>query len=679
METPAPDSTRSHLPRRIGEYEIQRVLGSGGMATVYAALQKQPRRIVAVKVMRSTSDPNVALRRFRREIEILGRLRHPCIAQVFEAGVHDDGGGSVPFFVMEYVPGARLITEYAEQKDLPLRDRLKLFVKVCAAVEHGHRNKVIHRDLKPGNILVDSGGDPKIIDFGVARAVDLSVASQTMQTDAGSLLGTIQYMAPEQLEPKQDLDARCDVYALGAVLYKLLTGRAPYDLAGLPLFTAAEIIRGDDPKRPSLIVPELKGDLETIILKALAKDRTQRYRTAGSFGRDIVRFLADEPINARRASLLHRVRLLTRRRRREVLTGLAIALIAMVAAGIVLQQRLVLTRQRDAAAIAVTAPVAGAAGDIPAATNEPQDQLDAAEASASGTGFALSGLRAGPADLAFDPTGRFLAAGLPDHRLLMWNLAERRIAISSEDHEARVAHVAFTDDGSSLASVGVDGRIILIDAATSRIDGKVRRGCESPASLTVGETLLALGCSDLTLRVYHRGGELQRTLRGTRGAFTAVAFSRAGDLLAAGSERAGVWLFDVASGDLLRRMETPPGRIVATGFVAGGDHLAAVTSGGSIMRWALGHEEVDGEALPSIGGDIVDARFDPTGRWLICATSQEITIVDLVRFRIAGDPQRPGLEGGITAVAIGPTGQYAFGALDGTLRVESASATLTPR
>ena len=152
------DRPARSLPSEIGGYRIQRVLGTGGMATVYAALQKQPRRTVAVKVMRSAADADVALRRFRREIEILGRLRHPYIAQVYDAGVHHDAGGSAPFFVMEYVPRAKTIVEFAEQHDLSIRDRLKLMVKVCAAVEHGHQRKIIHRDLKPSNVLIDEQG-----------------------------------------------------------------------------------------------------------------------------------------------------------------------------------------------------------------------------------------------------------------------------------------------------------------------------------------------------------------------------------------------------------------------------------------------------------------------------------------------------------------------------------------
>src|SRR5690606_14621646 len=219
------------VPIEIGGYRIQRVLGSGGMATVYAALQPQPRRIVALKVMKAAVASDIAFRRFKREIEILGKLHHPYIAQVFDAGTHAAADGTVmPYFVMEYISGGKNILQYVAEKQLDLRERLKLFAKVCAAVEHGHLNKIIHRDIKSSNILITPEGDPKVIDFGVAHATEIEVAGQTMHTEAGRLVGTLQYMSPEQVSGRpEDLDPRCDVYALGVLLYRMLTGRPPHD------------------------------------------------------------------------------------------------------------------------------------------------------------------------------------------------------------------------------------------------------------------------------------------------------------------------------------------------------------------------------------------------------------------------------------------------------------------
>jgi serine/threonine protein kinase len=217
--------------RRIGQYKVKQVLASGGMGTVYLAMQDEPRRAVAVKLMKRGVTSRSALRRFRFEAQLLARLRHPGIAQIYEAGTFDDGAGGAPYFAMEYVPAARPLTAHAREKKLEVRQRLELFAAVCDAVAHGHQKGIIHRDLKPSNILVDSAGRPKIIDFGVARATDSDMAVTTLQTELGQLVGTLQYMSPEQCgDDPLDIDTSSDVYALGVVLYELLCEELPYDL-----------------------------------------------------------------------------------------------------------------------------------------------------------------------------------------------------------------------------------------------------------------------------------------------------------------------------------------------------------------------------------------------------------------------------------------------------------------
>ena len=278
------------MPKKIGHYHLRQLIGSGGMAVVYLAVQEHPRRTVALKLMKSGVTSRSALRRFEYESQILARLRHPSIAQVYEAGTHDDGTGGVPFFAMEYIASARTITDYANEKKLGARQRLELFVKVCEAVHHGHQKGIIHRDLKPGNILVDSSGEPKIIDFGVARATDSDMAVTTLQTDIGQLVGTVQYMSPEQCEADPaDLDTRSDVYALGVVLYELLCGQLPYDVTRVAIHEAARVIREHSPARPSTINRTLRGDLETITLKAMrrsASGATSRRATWPGTSRD---------------------------------------------------------------------------------------------------------------------------------------------------------------------------------------------------------------------------------------------------------------------------------------------------------------------------------------------------------------------------------------------------------
>jgi tetratricopeptide (TPR) repeat protein len=307
---------RDRLPEKIGQFHIKGVLASGGMGVVYSAVQEHPRRTVAVKVMKHGIASRSAMRRFEYESQVLARLRHPGIAQVYEAGTHDDGSGAVPYFAMEYVPNAKPITQFVRDKALGTRERLKLFARVCDAVHHGHQKGVIHRDLKPDNILVDPNGDVKIIDFGVARGTDSDLALTTLQTEVGQLIGTLQYMSPEQCEAHPDaIDARSDVYALGVVLFELLVGRLPYTISGQQVLHATEVIREHAPTRPSTIDRSLRGDVETIVLSALEKDPQRRYPSASDFAQDLRAYLKNEAIRARPPSAVYQVRLFARRHR----------------------------------------------------------------------------------------------------------------------------------------------------------------------------------------------------------------------------------------------------------------------------------------------------------------------------------------------------------------------------
>ncbi|MCP4759492.1 MAG: serine/threonine protein kinase [Planctomycetes bacterium] len=325
------DGERSMLGRTIGHFTIKRIIGIGGMGAVYEAMQESPRRIVALKMMRSGVTSRSALRRFQYEVQTLARLRHPGIAQIYEAGMTDDGEGGIPWFAMEYLAGSKPLTQYAIDKNLDTHQRLKLFEHVCDAAHHGHQKGIIHRDLKPGNILVTSSGDPKIIDFGVARSTDSDMAVTTLQTDVGVLIGTMQYMSPEQCAADpHDIDVRSDVYALGVVLFELLTGRPPYTIADRPIHEAARVVREDPPTRPSELVGVLRGDIETICLKALEKERDRRYQSAVELRQDIHRLLQGEPIIARRPTLRYHLKLLYRRHRTPVVLSIAMICLLVV-------------------------------------------------------------------------------------------------------------------------------------------------------------------------------------------------------------------------------------------------------------------------------------------------------------------------------------------------------------
>jgi serine/threonine protein kinase/tetratricopeptide (TPR) repeat protein len=315
---------------RVGQYTIDSLLGVGGMGAVYRAMQQSPHRTVALKLMKPGLITPRAMRRFELESEVLGRLSHPGIASIHEAGVHE----GAPFFAMEFVDGPTL-TEYVESHELGTRDRLALFAKICDAVQHAHAKGIIHRDLKPHNILVGEIGEPskpqpKILDFGVARATDTDVQTATMRTDIGQLVGTIPYMSPEQVAADpDDIDTRSDVYALGVVLYELLAGRLPYEIERKLIHEAARIIRYDAPLRLSSINYTLRGDVETIVAKALEKERDRRYQSAHDLGSDIRHYLSDEPIAARPPSAWYQLCKFSRRNK-ALVGGSSLALVALV-------------------------------------------------------------------------------------------------------------------------------------------------------------------------------------------------------------------------------------------------------------------------------------------------------------------------------------------------------------
>tara|TARA_B100000959_G_scaffold260281_1_gene296651 strand:- start:1068 stop:3335 length:2268 start_codon:yes stop_codon:yes gene_type:complete len=315
------------MPSEIGRYKILGVIGSGGMGHVYEAMQEAPRRRVALKVIKSGAASEMALRRFEFETQILAKLHHPNIAQIYEAGTWKSPEGDVPFFAMEYIPGRRGLIEYAQKRDLSLRDRLALFTKVCEAVHHGHQKGVIHRDLKPDNILVDTNGEPKIIDFGVARATDADLAVTTMQTTMGQLIGTLQYMSPEQCDADPDrIDTRSDVYALGVILFQLLSGKLPYDLRRQAIHEAVRVIKEERPSSMATLSGTLKGDVDTIAMKALEKDRNRRYQSAAELANDIGHFLNSEPIEARPLSFAYQMQLFTKKYKRTCAAVIALTI-----------------------------------------------------------------------------------------------------------------------------------------------------------------------------------------------------------------------------------------------------------------------------------------------------------------------------------------------------------------
>jgi serine/threonine protein kinase/WD40 repeat protein len=339
-----------------GRYKLLHVLGEGGMGIVYLAEQTEPvKREVALKVIKPGMDSRRVLARFEAEQQALALLEHPHVARVYDAGLAPSGR---PYFVMEYVKGIP-ITEHCDKYRLTIEDRLHLFLHVCEAIQHAHQKGIIHRDLKPSNILVaiqDQEMIPKVIDFGVARAVSQPLTERTLYTEQGQIIGTPEYMSPEQAEMTcQDIDTRSDIYSLGAVLYELLTGVLPFESDTLRQGPdhLRKIIGKEDPQTPSarlsslthedctriagrrrvdssVLRRTLRGDLEWIVMKCLEKDRTRRYETANELATDLRRYLANETVVARPPTVVYRLQKAWRRNKTLYSAGAAVAITLVV-------------------------------------------------------------------------------------------------------------------------------------------------------------------------------------------------------------------------------------------------------------------------------------------------------------------------------------------------------------
>ncbi|MCH8153158.1 MAG: protein kinase [Planctomycetes bacterium] len=353
---------------RVGPYKILESLGEGGFAVVYLAEQTEPiRRRVALKVIKPGMDTKQVIARFEAERQALAVMDHPNVAKVFDAGVTPPEAGSRPYFVMEHVPGVS-ITEHCDRQRLNIEERLELFMQVCEAVQHAHQKGIIHRDLKPSNILVtvkNGQAVPKVIDFGVAKALHQRLTEKTLFTEQGQLIGTPEYMSPEQAEmTAQDIDTRTDIYSLGVLLYELLTGALPFDPTTLRQAAFAEIqriIREQEPPKPSTrlstlreasgdlaaqlarrrgtdarsLLRDVRGDLDWITMTALEKDRARRYASATELAADVSRFLRDDPVEARPPEAWYRLRKLVSRHR--IAVGIGLLLAGMMAAGVAFQ------------------------------------------------------------------------------------------------------------------------------------------------------------------------------------------------------------------------------------------------------------------------------------------------------------------------------------------------------
>jgi len=479
-------------PESIGRYRILRVIGEGGMGIVYEAEQEHPRRTVALKIVRHGISSPELVRRFEQESSALGRLQHPGIAQIYEAGTVDTGFGPQPYFAMELIRGLPP-REFAELHHLDTRQRIEIMVRICDAVHHAHQRGLIHRDLKPANILVDDAGQPKILDFGVVRVTDSDTRS-TIETDIGQLIGTLAYMSPEQaLADPLELDTRTDVYALGIVLYELLTGKLPYTVSG-KIHEAIQAIRDEDPARISSVDRAYRGDIETIVGKALEKDKTRRYESASGMAADLQHYLRSEPIAARAPSMTYQLRMLVRRKKSLValvagvlvlwilLTGYTISMsqtyqylraVADAERDIAVDARKLAAKERD---LARSAEQQGLIALDRAVAAEKQAQQNLADITsqrllALWQSLARESIR-GTADREDDRTAllavqamRFNLRTPNQARILVEDALQQAMRMSPWTHdlldgfETEVFCVAYSADGKRIAAGGLDGLV----------------------------------------------------------------------------------------------------------------------------------------------------------------------------------------------------------------------------
>ncbi len=641
-------SSAPPLPEHLGRYRLLRLLGQGGMGAVYEAEQDDPRRIVALKVVRPGLASPSLLKRFRHESQILGRLHHSGIAQVYEAGLANDGQ---PFFAMEFIQGLPL-DEFARLHARTLEARGELLARVCDAVQHAHEQGVVHRDLKPTNILVEEAGQPKVLDFGVARVTDVDVLTEAALTQTGQFVGTPNYMSPEQVSgDPATIDCRADVYALGVILFELAAHRLPFRLENRPFAETARLILEEDPPKLGSIDLELRGDVETIVSKALEKDRARRYASAAELAADLRRWLAHKPIQARPPSALYHMRKFARRHRGLVggaaATGLALiagTVFSLLFAFGEARQRQEADRARGAAlretyqARLAAAAMALREGNFRTA----EHQLDAAPPELRG--WEWQHLRARVSDLSpvvleapefdslmeyFPPGKRLLAR--KGNKVVLADLQTR--AVLREVCDASSFRDALASSGFMLAYARPESGTMLLDETGAQTNIPVTwEGGNLGHSLSASEDrkLLAVwnrsSPSDRWLRLFELpSGRLRLTIERPE-RLRSVAFSPDGTRVAGGSKEPDVFLWDAATG-ATTLLHGHTAQVNSVAFHPDGKRLVSGSSDGTIRQWDVGAgQPIDvrrghrrGVTQPIYMRDdegILGVRYSPDGQWI---------------------------------------------------------------
>ncbi|HEU0173509.1 MAG TPA: protein kinase [Blastocatellia bacterium] len=698
-------------PTFIGSYRILRKLGEGGMGVVYEAEQQHPRRSVALKIIRGgrlMSDYQVKL--FQREAQALARLKHPGIAAIYEAGRTDEGQH---YFIMELVRGAPLL-DYVKGNRLTgtqapsgVRRRLELFLKICEAISYAHQRGVIHRDLKPANILVADesesfdgaspvGGEVKVLDFGLARITDDEGAGASGVSEAGQIRGTLPYMSPEQLRGDPgEIDVRADVYALGVILYEMLTERLPYDLEHATAPQAIRIICEEAPKPTVRMLSETRDrkngktgridrDVETIVFKALEKEPERRYRSAAAMAEDVTRYLTNQPIHARPPSALYQFRKLVARHKAPFALSAAVFALLLGFAITMAAQSARIARERDKVAqqelsnrrLLYAANMNMAMQAWEANYIKRVQELVESYIPKSGQEdmrefewyylwrlchrdlLTLKGHGDYVTSVAFSPDGKKLATGSWDGAAKLWDVGAGRELATLKGHRTYVFSVAFSPDGKRLATGSWDHTAKLWDAVTGRELATLKGhgdGVWSVAFSPDGKRL-ATGSRDRTVKLWDAmtGRELA-TLKGHRDYVYSVTFSPDGKRLATGSWDHTVKLWDAGAGRELATLKGHEDAVLSVVFSPDGKMLATGSRDRTAKLWNV----VASRNLATLKGhedEILSVAFSPDGKKL--ATGSRDRTVKL--WDVSAGRELATLKGHgdyVTSVAFSPDGK----------------------
>jgi WD40 repeat protein len=656
-----------------GRYKLVEEIGEGGMGSVYMAQQTVPvKRAVAVKVIKAGMDSKAVLARFEAERQALALMDHPNIARVLDAGTTVGGR---PFFVMELVKGVP-ITQFCDERKLTPRQRLELFVPVCQAIQHAHQKGIIHRDLKPSNVMIalyDDRAVPKVIDFGVAKATGQSLTDRTLMTGFGAVVGTPEYMSPEQANLNNlDIDTRSDVYSLGVLLYELLTGTTPVDRKSLgkaALLEILRIVREIEVPRPSLKLSTIdtlpsvaanrgtepaklsklmKGELDWVVLKALEKDRGRRYETANGLARDIQRYLVDEVVEARPPSAGYRLTKFVRRHQGRVLAA-SLVLFALVAGiagttwgliearqqeqeairqGAAANEQRRLAQEKEQEALRSQQRAENARTEADQHRNLLRVERDKARLNLYFAEMTLAGIGA-EAPVGIGQVRELLSRWGPaapgaDLRGWEWYYLDgqaRQAALTLRGHVGPVRAVAYTRDGKRLATGGHDTTVRIWDTATGREIACLRGHTQSVRGVAWSPDggRLATASADGTARIWDAttGQELHR-LCGPGAPVTAVAWRPDGARLATTGHDLRFHVWDTDTGREVIGPKLGGSWGLAVAWSPDGKRLAAGTWG----RGAV----VDGEtgtiliSLKELGNGVTGVSWSPSGERLATAS-----------------------------------------------------------